>query len=330
MKRIYLFFVLILLSSCEKKNEVKTGKLNPSFGSRNHITVVIDDELWNGEVGDSIRNKLAQTYFGLEKDEPIFDIDQYSPTIFNAKAKTARNIVHFSNSDEYSFILEKSFLATPQNYFFIRAKNSKELIHNFNTHADSIISVFRNSELNEEQHQLVRKPLLETKEVKEIFACTVKIPNTFHLIDVDDGFLWFQKDLASGNSNIVIYEVPISDVENLKDEVSSNLIKIQDSISKFYIQGTNANSYFKTEDSFFPSFKPFQIQQLHGYEIRGNWEMNNDFMSGPFITFALKDEYYNRYIFFQAFVNNPYKAKRDLLFEMEAIIKTVNFYDNEN
>ena len=150
------------------------------------------------------------------------------------------------------------------------------------------------------------------------------------MIDVDDGFLWFQKDLASGNSNIVIYEVPISDVENLKDEVSSNLIKIQDSISKFYIQGTNANSYFKTEDSFFPSFKPFQIQQLHGYEIRGNWEMNNDFMSGPFITFALKDEYYNRYIFFQAFVNNPYKAKRDLLFEMEAIIKTVNFYDNEN
>lgn len=330
MKYFYLIFILVCISSCSKKNEITTGKLNPSFGSRNHITVVIEDDLWNGEVGDSIRKKLAQTHFGLDKDEPIFDLDQYSPEIFSTKAKTSRNIVVFSNSDDYLFALEKSFYATPQNLFFVRAKSNKELIQNFNTNADSIISVFRKSELNEEQHALVRKELLDTEIVKELFACTIKIPKTFQLVLEYDNFLWFQKDLPTGNSNLVIYEVPISSIENSKDDIEDNLIKVQDSISKLFIQGSNENSYLITETGFFPSFKPIQIQEFSGYEISGTWEMENDFMSGPFLNIALKDSYYDRYLIFQAFVNNPYKSKRDLLFEMEGIIKTVNFYNNEN
>lgn len=330
MKYIYLVFIVVSIASCSNKNEVTTGKLNPSFGSRNHITVVIEDDLWNGEVGDSVRKKLAQKYFGLDKDEPIFDLDQYSPEIFSAKAKTARNIIVFSNSDNYFFSLEKSFYATPQNLFFVRAKSNKELIQNFNTHADSIISVFRKSELNEEQHALIRKELLDTEIVKELFACTIKIPTSFQLVLEYENFLWFQKDLPTGNSNLVIYEVPISSIENSKNDIEDNLIKVQDSVSKLFIKGLNENSHLITETGFFPSFKPIRIQKFSGYEISGTWEMENDFMSGPFITFAIKDEYFNRYLLIEAFVNNPYKTKRDLLFEMEAIIKTLNFYNNEN
>lgn len=321
---------MVIFISCSNKDDIKTGKLNPSIGSRNHVTIVIDDDLWNGEVGDSIRKKLAQAYLGLVKDEPIFDLDQYSPSIFSSKAKMGRNIISFSNDEDYAFTLEKSFYATPQNFFFVRAKSNNELIQNFNNHADSIISVFRNSELNEEQHYLVRKPLLNTEIVKNDFACTIKIPATFDLVLDDDNFLWFQKDLVTGNSNLIIYEIPISKIENNLNDIESNLIKAQDSISKEYVLGTNENSYMITENSFFPSFKTIQIQELHGYQISGTWDMENDFMNGPFLTIALRDDYFDRYLIFQAFVNNPFKNTRDLLFEMEAIMKTVNFYDNEN
>lgn len=330
MKYICLIFGLVFLVGCSNKTEIKTGKLNPSFGARNHITVVIDDHLWNGEVGDSIRKKLAKVSFTLDKEEPIFDIDQFSPAIFNTKAKNARNIVMFSNNDPYTFTLEKSLYATPQNLFFVRAKNNSELIENFSKHADSIVSVFRSSELNEEQHAIIRNELLDTKIVKEMFACTIKIPTTFQLVLKDHNFLWFQKDLPSGNCNLIMYEVPIAFIENKKDDVESNLIKAQDSISKIYVQGTSANSYMITENGFFPAFRKTKIQEFSGYEFKGVWEMENDFMSGPFVTFAIKDEYFNRYLMIEAFVNNPYKTKRDLLFEMEAIIKTLNFYNNEN
>lgn len=330
MKYILSIFGIFFLISCSNKNEIKSGKLAPSFGARNHITVVIEDELWNGEVGDSIRKHLAKIYFNLDKEEPIFNLDQYSPSIFNSKAKASRNIVMFSNTDEYSFTLEKSFYATPQNLFFVRGKNNQELIENFNKHADSIVSVFRNSELNEEQHAIVRNEVLNSETIKTLFACTIKIPKTFQMVLKEENFMWFQKDLPSGNSNLIIYEVPISEIENKKNDVASNLIKVQDSISKIYVKGTAENSYMITERSFFPFFKPTKIQQLPALEIKGIWEMENDFMSGPFLTFAVKDEYYDRYLILQAFVNNPYKTKRDLLFETEAIIKTLNFFENEN
>lgn len=330
MKYLYLIFATSFLLACSKKEDVKTGKLNPSFGSRNHITLVIEDDLWEGEVGDSIRKKLAANIFGFTKDEPIFDLDQYSPSIFGNKARKARNIVLFSNNDSYSFLLEKSLYATPQNFFFVRGKNSEELIQNFSKNSDSIISLFRSAELNEEQHQLVRKDLLNTEIVKELFAFTIKIPRTYELVDSDENFLWYQKDLPSGNSNLLIYEVPTNAIENNRNDIESNIIKVRDSISKDNVIGMQNNSYFITEDSFFPSVKKIKIQHLPAYEIHGTWEMVNDFMSGPFISFAIKDEYYDRYIILEAFVNNPFKAKRDLLFEMEAIIKTVNFYDNEN
>lgn len=330
MKYICLILAIFFLSSCSNKNEIKLGNLSPSFGARNHVTVVIEDDLWNGEVGDSIRKDLARIFFNLDKEEPIFNIDQYSPNIFNSRAKTSRNIVMFSNEKKYSFSLEKSVYATPQNLFLVHAQTNNELIKNFRVHADSIISVFRNSELNEEQHKLVRSELLNTKIVKDFFACTIKIPQTFQLVLEDHNFLWFQKDLPSGNCNLIIYEIPISEIENNRNDIESNLIKAQDSISKIYVQGSAENSYMITEKGFFPSFRNTNIQQFHVYEIKGIWEMENDFMNGPFLTFAVRDEYFDRYLMLQAFVNNPYKTKRDFLFEMEAIIKTLNFFDNEN
>jgi len=329
LKYAFLILFIPFLVSCSN-NEIKTGKLNPSFGSRNQITIVMEDDLWIGPVGDSVRKKLAKAHFGLTKDEPIFDLLQYSPAIFKSKSRLARNTILFSNKDAYSFILEKSLYATPQNFFFVRADGNNELIQNFNKNADSIISVFRNSELNEEQHQLVRKPLLNTNVVKEIFACTIKIPASFRLILKEDNFLWYQKDIPSGNSNLIIYEIPIETIENKKADIESNLIRAKDSVAQFFVQGFNSNSYFHTETSFPLIFKPIRIQQFLGYEIYGTWEMTNNYMSGPFICFAIKDEYFDRYLFFEGFINNPFKPKRDLLFEMEAIIKTVNFYDNEN
>ena len=43
----------------------------------NTIAVIIDDQLWKGEVGDSIRNKFASPVIGLPEEEPLFTINQF-------------------------------------------------------------------------------------------------------------------------------------------------------------------------------------------------------------------------------------------------------------
>ena len=71
------FFLLcfsLLLISCNNK-EVKPA--NAQSGPLNEVSVIIDDQLWNGEVGDSIRNKFAAPVLGLPQEEPVFTLKQY-------------------------------------------------------------------------------------------------------------------------------------------------------------------------------------------------------------------------------------------------------------
>ncbi len=74
-KTHFLFlFVSLLLFSCKNENDVLPRKSN---GKINTISVIIDDQLWNGDVGDSIRNKFAAPVIGLPQEEPLFNINQY-------------------------------------------------------------------------------------------------------------------------------------------------------------------------------------------------------------------------------------------------------------
>lgn len=307
---------------------MQIGKLEPSTGNRNEITLVIEDSLWSGAVGDSIRKKLAAPLLGLSKNEPQFDLVQYNPRIFSSKVRKSRNIILFSTNESHQFNLERSLYATPQNIFFLREKTAKDLIVQFHKNADSIVDVIKNMEWNEQQHSISRTLHLNTSNVKELFACTITIPASYHLMkQSDDHFIWYQRELNTGDVNLVIYEVPIAQIEKGKGSFQNRLIMARDSVTQLYIKGNKPNSYLITDHSFYPYFFEDELQDFPALEIRGNWEMENDFMTGPFISYVVKDEYFKRYLFIDGFVNNPFKAKRDILLEIEAIIKTTNFYE---
>ena len=46
-------------------------------------------------------------------------------------------------------------------------------------------------------------------------------------------------------------------------------------------------------------------------------------MSGPFINYAIEDKVNNRYIIAEGYVFAPSIAKRDYVFELESIIKSI-------
>jgi hypothetical protein len=45
------------------KEEVSLPRI--ANGKINNIAIIVDDALWNGEVGDSVRNKFAAPVLGL-------------------------------------------------------------------------------------------------------------------------------------------------------------------------------------------------------------------------------------------------------------------------
>ena len=51
--------------------------------------------------------------------------------------------------------------------------------------------------------------------------------------------------------------------------------------------------------------------------------MKNAFMSGPFINYAIEDKPNNRYVVLEGYVFAPSVEKRDHIFELEAILRSV-------
>lgn len=330
MKHILVSFVFICTFWSCQKEKVTISKLKTSIGERNELALVIEDSLWNGWVGDSIRKHIARPVDGLRKNEPMFDIIQFSPKIFNQKAKTYRNIVEFRLQSRDTFKLDKSMYASPQNYFSIEATSQQDLIHILQHYSDSIVHVLYQSELNEEQHYINRLQIHNDTLFKSLIGSTIKIPMYYHLAKYTiDPFMWYQKNLSSGDVNLVLYEFPIAYIERNGGSVEEHLLLAKDSIGKHFIKGAKSFSYLKIDQDVPPKIRPFIKDDMQVYEIKGSWKMENDFVYGPYICYVYRDEYYERYLFVEGFINDPYKLNRDHLMELEAIIQSINFYEND-
>ena len=71
---------------------------------------------------------------------------------------------------------------------------------------------------------------------------------------------------------------------------------IRDSIGKIHVPGRLPNSYMITEQAYRPYYYITQINGLESILTKGTWEVENDFMAGPFVNYIIKDTKNNRYI----------------------------------
>ena len=63
-------------------------------------------------------------------------------------------------------------------------------------------------------------------------------------------------------------------------------------------------------------------KQKFAYETKGTWEVKDDWMGGPFVNYAVRDEKNNRYLILEGFTYAPAVSKRDLQFELESILNS--------
>jgi len=318
-KSILLLFASFVLFSC--KQEVLNNKgLSESSGNINNVSIFIDEPLWNGEIGDSLRKKLAAPVDGLPQEEPLFNINQYPTKIFDGFVKKGRNIIVVQKSNKNGFGAQKDLYAYPQNVFFISGTNSEEIIATIESKAAQIISTIRNGEIIENQRRM-KKSLVNDKKIEEKFGLNMNIGYGYNYDMEKDKFIWLRKEFTSGYNSILIYEAPISAVE--KDgNVVQNIINLRDSIGKANIHGTLENTWMITEEAYAPYLFQTKLDNKFTYLTKGTWELKNDFMAGPFVNYAVKDTKNNRYLIIEGFTYLPSKAKRDHMFELEAIINS--------
>lgn len=318
-----LFILILLLFSCVEKNENISSATGTSFGEINSISIVIDDNLWNGEIGDTLRKKWAAPVDGLPQEEPLFTLNQYPTKIFEGMVKKNRNIIVVKKGNKTAFVHQKNRFANPQQLFYITANSSAELVQLVELKSAEIIKKIKESEIVENQKQIL-KTQASDQLIQEKFRVKMALRTNYKYELVAKNFLWIRRELATGYNSLLLYEVPVSQIE--KDHnIVNNIIKVRDSIGKRYIHGSLGKTWMITEKAYSPYFLQTQINHKLAFETKGTWQLKNDFMAGPFINYAIKDTKNNRYLILDGFTYNPSKAKRDLVFELEAMMKSVVF-----
>lgn len=316
---LFLFFTLFLQSCNQNKSRVQ----DDNSDKMNSVSVIIDEQLWNGEVGDTIRKKFASPVIGLSQEEPLFTINQYPVKFLEGYMAYSRNIIVVKKEARNHIEIKQNEYRTPQNVVHITGKNTAEISKLIQANASRIIEKIRKTEIAEIQ-RLSRKAPLDNQIIRKEFKIALDVPSTFKYALEKPGFLWLKKEITSGNTSLLIYEVPISAIVKNGNVVNS-IIRIRDSIGDLYIHGTVPKTKMITENSYSPFLFNTQISGRETFETRGTWELNNDYMSGPFINFCLLDEPNNRILVLEGFCYAPSKQKRDLMLELEAIIKSVQF-----
>lgn len=322
MKRsLILLASIFLLISCNDEPDKKESRiLSDSSGNINQLTVVIDNQLWEGEVGEAIRTNLAAPVDGLPQEEPLFSLSQIPPETFSGFVRNSRIFLKIEENGNKGMDLITDEFSRPQTGIVVQGKNSAEIIDVINKQSDSIIKILKKTELAEKQRR-IRKSLKKDDSLSDKFGVNLKFPTAYRYAKDEDKFSWIRKEIPKGSMEILVYEVPLNTIEN-DSSVIANIIKMRDSIGLAQIPGRLEGSYMITEKAYAPYLFETEIDGKFAYETRGTWEVQNDFMAGPFVNYAIKDEENNRFIILEGFVFSPSRAKRDNIFELDAILQS--------
>ena len=317
MNNQFVFFTfLILIFSCKENNSELL--LPESNGTINSISVVIDDDLWDSEIGDLIRKEFAYPIYGLPQMEPIFDLKQIPTSVFSGFATNSRSILKVGLSSKERFATYKNKYAKPQLIVDLGSVSQQKLTEQISSSKNKALSKFYAHEIAEKQRRVL-KSKNPTKLIREKFGFDILFSSSYRIAKSSEDFLWFRRDTEQGSVNFYISKI--------KNKNKPNINLIRDSISKKFIPGPIEKTHMSTDQGYIPKSKEFQLtESLKLTETRGIWEVKNQFMAGPFInhTVAHKNNPEELYIL-EGFVYSPGTTKRDYIFELEAIFKSIKF-----
>ena len=313
MKRIaiILFFLIITLSCSDNQQKL----LPASSGNINNVSVVTSDELWDGAVGDIIRENFGRPIYGLPQIEPVFSLSHIPSKVFSGFATKSRTILKVDISEKEGVFNFKNTYASPQRIIQITANSVDKIIEIINENLNSIYSTMYLNEIQEKQRR-ISKNLNQTQAIKNNTGLTLRFPSAYRVAKVDSNFVWIRRDIETGSVNLFI--------SRYNDKNNSSILKIRDSISKHHIPGPVENTFMSTDPIYTPSSQQISIRGKQILETRGLWEIKGQFMAGPFLNYQFESNTkQDEYIMLDGFVYSPGSSKREYVFELEAIMRSL-------
>lgn len=325
MKRFLTYVAVALLAMCAIScNEQKRRKaLLPNIsGKPGEVIVVINKGDWEGAMGTVLRDTLACDFPFLPQREPMFDLVNVAPSGFTSMFQLHRNILIMNISSDVTepgVLFRNDVWAAPQCVVRINAPTEEVAVELFKENSMKIKAVIEQAER--------ARVIANTKKYEELSLAPVvtamtggspHFPSGYKLKKKTDDFIWITYSTQFTEQSILVYKYPV--VEG-KDMMSpSNLVEAQSLMMMDNVPGMFENTYMIISPIIAPSVLYKKYGEHEFAELRGLWEVHNDYMGGPFVTHAFYTPDGQDMIMLQAFVYAPKYDKKNYLKQIESVL----------
>ena len=354
--RIFFWGLLSIgLFACGTDFEERYTPVKSAFGEINQVVVVAEDDLYGSAVGDTFQYYLSSPELILPQPEPIFDLVRFNGGELDAEplrrqfmtyvlmastqeplSRTAQYIKEAIGNEKfnivangekaYSTIIGRNRWADGQLVFYMLGRDDDALITNIQQNYPSIVSRIRDRELTRIEATTyavngTNRPLQER--VLDAMGIQMKIPEGYveALHGVEEKVMWLRRETDKASYNILLKRYPYNSPDQFNRDT---LIRLQNALGRRYISTTVANTYMRINDVDLPLFtKTMQVNGAYALEARGIWDIVNDFMGGPFLSYLILDEKREEMVLAIGFIHAPGEKKRDLQQSMEVVLNSI-------
>ena len=178
-------------SSCKDKSENKKY-LPPSTGGINSLIVVMESNLWQGEVGDKVREIFADRVLAVPQSEAIFTITQIPPQVFSGAVSHSRSVLYIQQDTLAIGHVKSNVYAVPQKVAVVKGRNNEELLFNLEKIGQSAVTAFKNNEISQAQRRFKRS-LNDQTDLNDEFGIYLDVPSVYHVGKHVDNFVWLYR-----------------------------------------------------------------------------------------------------------------------------------------
>lgn len=312
--------VMMILTAVSGCKGTKTLLPNVS-GKAGEIMVVIERNYWEGALGDEVRTLLTDEVPYLPQKEPLFNLSNVPLAGFTDLFKVHRNILLLQvdpQIDSTGIFYHKDVWATPQSVVQVSAYTPEEAIGLLQDNGPLIVSWFEQAE----RDRVIGNALLYEERsladtISTLFGGSPHFPKGYKLRKASPDFAWIAYDREFVYQDILIYKYPITETEPFSAE---NIIKHRNEVMKNNVPGMFENSYMTTSPVLAPLVDHVKYRGRDFMQTRGLWEVENDYMGGPFVSHSFYSPDGKDMIVAEAFVYAPRYDKRQYLLQVEALL----------
>lgn len=326
MKRIVCAFIaamVLVAGGCTVKSDVPSKN---TAGENYDVVVICADEAWRGDLAYAVCDLLEEPTPGLTRPEGLFNIvKQVAPDrVSNIDRMYGNLLVININTtvSEPSFSVEKNLYARPQTVVIITAPTVPSAVEFVTTAAEAIREVLEQGERKKSNSYYAARPAEELmSDFRAVTGMDMLIPQGFFkATTADKSLTWYLRDYPTKAQYIFVFESEYTDPEDLTAKWI--MMSLDNRLSSITSKGA-VGSYLGVNESGPVYSSTVELAGRTWTELRGWWEVNNDFMGGPFVSFSSlnPDGEHITTIMFALYA--PEDPQRNLLREIEHLFYTL-------